>query len=273
MKASFSFRALLASTPSASFPGQVIADVVCRRDDKMFVLSMGMQKSASLLLTRYAINLIRSALPSNGQLEFEGLIRDGVLHGVGCFPWGGWEHKRELLCGLAEEHGPFVVKSHAPLTQPIQCLIAAGAKAIYSMRDPRDILLSLIDHGALNKSRGGGVFDEHTTVANTLPKVMEICVCAYTWSQSDLPCIFQYRDLVSQPHAEIVRLAKFLGIDADQKVVEAIVEKERRTREKGKDCFNTGLLTRFKDEMSPDEIKRCNDTLGFYIKELGYPLD
>ena len=69
----------------------------------MFVLSMGMQKSASLLLTRYAINLIRSALPSNGQLEFEGLIRDGVLHGVGCFPWGaakhnyGQQHKGKLL--------------------------------------------------------------------------------------------------------------------------------------------------------------------------------
>lgn len=239
----------------------------------MFVLSIGMQKSASLLLTRYTINLIRSAFPSNGQLEFEGLIRDGVLQGVGCFPWGGWERKGELLCDLAEKHGPFVVKSHTPLTQPIERLIAAGAKATFTMRDPRDILLSLVDHGALNKARGGGVFEEHTTVANTLPKVMEICVCAYTWSQSDLPCIFRYRDLVSQAHVEIARLARFLGIDTDQKTIDAIVEKERCKREKGKDCFNTGLLTRFRDEMSSDDIKLCNDTLGFYIKELGYSLD
>jgi len=239
----------------------------------MFVLSFGMQKSASLLLTRYTINLLRMALPSNGHLEFEALIRDGVLQGGGCFPWGGWEYKKDLLCDLADRHGPFVVKSHGALTQPVQRLIEAGAKAIYSMRDPRDILLSLIDHGALNKSRGGGVFEEHTNVENTLPKVMEICVCAYTWFLSDLPCIFRYRDLVSQPHVEVGRLAKHLEIDASDEIIDRIVEKERRKREKGKDCFNTGLLTRFRDEMSPDGIRLCNDTLGFYIEQLGYSLD
>jgi hypothetical protein len=212
-------------------------------------------------------------LPANGQLEFEGLIRDGVLEGVGCFPWGGWEYKRELLCELAGKHGPFVVKSHGPLTQPVERLIAAGGKATYSMRDPRDIVLSLIDHGALNKSLGGGVFEEHTTVADTLPKVMEICVCAYTWFLSDYPCIFRYRDLVSQPHVEIERLADHLGIEVDRETVAAIVQKERRKREKGRDCFNTGLLTRFRDEMSPEDIKLCNDTLGFYIEALGYALE
>ena len=239
----------------------------------MFVLSFGMQKSASLLLTRYTINLLRTALPSDGHKEFEALITKGVLEGVGCFPWGGWEYKKELLSELADKHGPFVVKSHGALTQPIQKLIAAGAKATYSIRDPRDILLSLVDHGALDKSRGGGVFEEYTTVENTLPKVMEICVCAYTWFLSDLPCLFRYQDLVSQPHAEIGRLAEFLGIAVGKDTIDAIVEKERRKRQKGKDCFNTGLLTRFRNEMRPEDIKLCNDTLGFYIEKLGYTLE
>jgi hypothetical protein len=45
----------------------------------MFSLSFGMQKSASSLLTRYAIDLLRAVFPSNGQDTFEGLVSDDVI--------------------------------------------------------------------------------------------------------------------------------------------------------------------------------------------------
>ena len=76
----------------------------------MFVLSFGMQKA------------------------FEDLIRRGVIPGVGCFPWSGWESRVELLISLAEDRGPFVLNSHGLLTAAVRGLIAtSGAKPTCSL--------------------------------------------------------------------------------------------------------------------------------------------
>jgi hypothetical protein len=239
----------------------------------MFILSFGMQKSASSLLTKYAIDLLRAVHPSTGQDAFEKLVSEDVIPGVGHFPWGGWEYKHDLLCDLAVRHGPFVLKSHGALTLPVQRLIESGAKPIVSIRDPRDIILSLIDHGAMERARGGTCFAEHTDVATTLPKVMEICAFAHIWLESELSCVFRYQDLVLQPEVEIARLAGFIGIQVKQATIASLVDEERAGRKKWQNRFNTGLPTRFREEMSQDDIKLCNDTLGFYIKALGYPID
>jgi hypothetical protein len=237
----------------------------------VFVLSFGMQKSASLLLTRYTIDLVRAVLPSNGQKAFEELISRGVIPGVGCFPWKGWQRRPELLRSLADQQGAFVLKSHGPLTSAVSELLDRwGVRATYSLRDPRDIILSLMDNGALNRQHGGGVFEEHTTVENTIPFVKEICHAALTWTSFGVACLFRYRDLVSQPQAEITRLAQFLGVEVPEETVDEIADRERRTRRKGVNGFNTGLLTRFGGEMTPSQTELCNEELSAYITELGY---
>lgn len=239
----------------------------------MFVLRFGVQESASLLLTRYTIDLVHAAFPSNGQGSSEALISQGVIPGVRCFPWKGWESRPELVHGLAEEQGPFVLKSHGPLTPAVRNLVATvGAKATCTLRDPRDIVLSLIDHGALNRKHGGGVFEECTTTENTIPFVQEICDAAPTWTSSSVPCLFRYWDLVSRPQAEIARLAQFPEVEVLEETIDEIVERERRGRHKGVSGFNTGLLTRFRNEMTPSQIELHNRALSAYITRLGYPV-
>ena len=243
----------------------------------MFMLSYGMQKSASSLINLYAIEIINAAFPSNGQQAFEDLIKRGVIEGVGCFPWPEmlWrdEEKVKLLLDVAKTEGPFVLKSHMEPPQIVIGYIKKGdAKAIFSIRDPRDIVSSLIDHGAHNKSLGGGVFEEYTSVDITIPFVREICEAAITWIESEIACIFKYHDLVTRPHHEIKRLARHLGADLTEEKLDSIVDAEMNARVQWKGTFNKGLLTRHKDEMTPDQVELCSKELGDYILKLGYSI-
>jgi hypothetical protein len=238
----------------------------------MFVVSGGMQKSGSTLLHVYAMDLICRQHGSTGQRAFETWVREGPVGGSGSFPWKGWVDHVADLETLAATHGPFVLKTHLPFTEIRQKLAGREIRAIFSYRDPRDAVLSALDHGARSRAAGDWPYAGCVDLAATLPVVREWCEAAVTWLDAPGVLRFRYEDLIEKTIEQVQRLAEFLGVSDPRSAAEAAVQEERSQRAPGKNQFNTGLAHRWLTEMTPDEVDLCEKVLGGYITAMGYTL-
>ncbi|MBW2171799.1 MAG: hypothetical protein JRF69_07430 [Deltaproteobacteria bacterium] len=92
------------------------------------------------------------------------------------------------------------------------------------------------------------------------------------WIQSGLAFPVKYVDLVQSPVPTISGVAAYLGLDADETTITQVVTKFTSGLKPGKFQFNTGKVTRFRDEMTADEIDLCNSELSDEIVALGYEI-
>lgn len=240
----------------------------------MFILSAGMPKSSSTLLSLYQKNILEFTVPNNGQKEFERMIRDGEIKGVGAFV-----HDLELpgtqekLVRLSESIGPFVVKSHLSLTNDLaRHLKEKQILATYIHRDPRDVILSAMDHGKrpVDHPTMNSYFLQFDSVQNSVPLVREFCKTGIEWVQSGLCEIFRYDDLMIDPEKELSRFCKLIEVGVDVAYIRELISNFTDTTKKWKRQFNTGKLLRYADEMSPQEIEMCNRELSEELRIFGY---
>ena len=177
----------------------------------MFILSIGMPKSGSTLFASYQRALVKKSFLQNGQQAFQRMTKEGQIAGIGHFvenfnPPG----LLGKLVSLSEAEGPFVVKTHSPLTPDLNELLLAGTiKASYIHRDPRDVVLSAMDHGKRADDNPSTIFfRQYDSVENTLPMVGQYCRIGVAWLQSGLVEVFKYRELIENPATELKRFSK-----------------------------------------------------------------
>jgi len=149
-------------------------------------------------------------------------------------------------------------------------LQTGDAVATFCYRDPRDMILSAMDHRERAARNGRTVFEQFTSVADSLEQATYWCRMSCTWVESQLAELFQYVDTVSNPGRQIQRLADFLNIEVSNEEIEHIMAREDRQKSVGWCEFNKGDLSRYKQEMQPEEIALCNERLGPYIRQLGF---
>lgn len=242
----------------------------------MLILSNSMPKSASTLMARLTIELIGQTHHLRGQHALHKAIREKRIPGRGNFVDRIDNTTLDLLVSIGKTEGPLVVKTHHPLTPRMRKLIADGTvKATFSHRDPRDVILSAIDHRNRTLKQGAKVaFYHFSSVRAGLPTALEWCDISADWVESGLPVLlFRYTDLVSNLEPEVRRLCAHLELDYDPTLIEKIRSEEKGTRKILRSQLNTGALSRYKDEMSPGDILLCNRKLGPFIRRLGYELE
>jgi len=177
------------------------------------------------------------------------------------------------LLHLHKKHGSFVIKTHSGPDWALRFLINKNfAKATYSYRDPRDIVLSTIDHG--NKSRNGiwkphPYFEKFTDVESALPKVKRILKNYHRWKKYGKVHFIRYEDFMQDKQREIKRLVNYLdlGIEED-KVTRLIARREKN--ESASYNFNKGTIFRYKNEMNALDLKRCENVFQEFLKECKY---
>jgi hypothetical protein len=239
----------------------------------MLVINNGMAKSASTLLYSHTLTLVQAACPRNGQDALRALTRSGSVRGTGDFISSLDDFAVDQLVRVAAEHGPVVVKTHGRLTPRLEVLLREGTiKATFNHRDPRDVILSAMDHRVRTQQSETPQFREHTSVAGSLNETRFWCRIACQWVPSGLACVFRYCDLVAEPLRELRRLRNYLGLSLDDAFLARVVEQEQCERRWGRLEFNQGALCRYPSEMSADDISLCNRELGTYIVALGYEL-
>ncbi len=240
----------------------------------MFILSAGLPKSGSTLLSLYQREILVRSLPGNGQLAFEEMISDGTVAGIALFV-----HDLEkpatlnLLEQISLKTGPFLVKTHAPLNQDIREMLNSGRiMATYIHRDPRDIILSAIDHGRrpADHPAWNPFFARCTDIGTTIPIVRELCHEGAGWMQDARWPVFTYTSLLTDPAGVLGNFFRMLGLPPDLSLINELVDTYVGNAVKGKKQFNTGKISRFREEMTTAEVERCTAGLAEEIRFFGY---
>ena len=196
-----------------------------------------------------------------------------------------------LFCRLSE---PIWVKTHFANIQPdgLPPLIPAEftKKAVYVVRDPRSVVLSMsrffqfsIDASVETMRSNDFTIGDGKDFASCLVSSWTNHVAGWT-SETRYPVhIVKYEDLMIDAGKELTEVLAFLEQDIDEKIVKKAVkatnmaklqQKEesggfRENSGKGGGFFNGGG-TRWQDELGPKWIKQIEEDHGTVMRALGY---
>lgn len=238
----------------------------------MFVLSAGIPKSGSTLLMVYARDLLSMEYGNIGQMSFQNWVKNGPVGGIEAYPWENWVDYFQEINQIANCDGPFVLKTHKSFLELEEIIRTKNVKTIYSIRDPRDIVLSAIDHGIRSRANQETVFADCYDLESTISHVSDWCEQAIQWIKAEKVEIFRYEELVQNSVIQAIRLANYLGVSKSSNSALQVVKNERTSRQPTKNQFNKGKIHRFSVEMSDEEIQKTEMKLKKYIQSFGYPL-
>lgn len=162
-------------------------------------------------------------------------------------------------------------------------------KAIYVMRDPRDVACSLKNHmgttyeEAVNFIANKGTLTDDYQMTHILTGWSEH---VHTWTTQDaIPtCIVKYEDLREDPARELRDMVEFLewGELDEDRIRQAVeqntfeVWQEREKREGFKEAkkhgpfFRRGIVGAWRDELSPELVERVEKDHGEEMLAQGY---
>lgn len=168
----------------------------------------------------------------------------------------------------------FAVKTHATPTPALRGLIRMGAARVtFNFRDPRDIVVSALDHGARQQQAGGdGRLAGLTTVDEAIEFVTGHLLPIWeAWAATPTALLVRYEELVADPVHEVLRLAEFCGVPAERADAERVVAEVGAGHSGfGALHFNRGITGRHAEVLSSSELDRCNRSFGAQLSAMGY---
>ncbi|NNU80507.1 hypothetical protein HMH01_08645 [Halovulum dunhuangense] len=203
--------------------------------------SYGLTKSGSTL----AFQLARAALERAGFPQpvpvVPGLVVSRSINAI--------EHVSEaqaeaLLDAVRRLGHPVVLKTHTRPDPAVARLIEAGhARAHAILRDPRDVALSMLDHGRRSRANGKPAFSEIGTLADAVAGIDNQLVTAAAWMA--LPGVrrLTYDRLAFDTGAAAADILDHLGLAGDPRTIATEVLESCFTQ------FNKGVRDRHLEEM------------------------
>ena len=150
-------------------------------------------------------------------------------------------------------------------------LIRLGiARATFIVRDPRDVILSAIDHG--NRTEEGAAddwFKQFTDVGTSIPLVEKVFENYYQWKVFGRVLILKYEDRMESPELVLKQLTDFLQLDIEDAKIRSIAD-QQVAKKKASHNFNKGTCRRYLSEMDPTIREQCTRQLHTTITDLGY---
>ncbi|MEG3990191.1 sulfotransferase domain-containing protein [Microcoleus sp. S28C3] len=227
-----------------------------------------MPKSGTTFIMRYQLDLINHAMPQNGVEEVQKQFPGGKF-----FPSIDCE-KVEMLRRISAENGDCLIKTHSAPSFSIKELVDKGeVKAAFCFRDPRDTMLSAIDHG--ERTRKGldstGAFADIYTLKDAIPLAEYSIKVYYKWREYGQAIFIQYEELMSNKLGYLRDIAAYFGYKCEEDVLLAIFQKHEKIKEQARN-FNKGVINRWKSEMSQEDLMFCNEIFKADLLAMGYKL-
>ena len=145
---------------------------------------------------------------------------------------------------------PIVIKTHTRPDPAVVEMIQNGqaiAHACY--RDPRDMALSMLDHGSRARATGNPAFAEIETLEDAKTGIRNQCDSLTAWLRLPNVMPLDFEEIAFDMKSTAQRILNQLQIDGD---VERIVNKVLDGRFMQ---FNKGVSARHKTEMAENEIR------------------
>jgi len=239
------------------------------------------------------INRLASAETLIGRWRFD----DDLLVDSDMLTWRELERLRPLQCDFAAAglKEPFFCKTHDSFRgQSGGPALGSGARAaLYLVRDPRDIAVSLCHHASLSLS---AAIDNMTDATFWSGGGMQVPYLQGDWAghvlgwtvqrQLDIK-IVRYEDLRQDTVATMREIVAFLGARAtgpeiDRAVRHSSLEELRRQEEAkgfresrpGQDrFFRSGRIGEWRDVLSASQVRAVEERCGPVMADLGYRLE
>jgi hypothetical protein len=235
----------------------------------MIIISSGFPKSASTLLFFYTEELLKRSGKKTGQEKFRKQNPEGFISHFGIFI-------TLKLLFLSVFYGDVVVKSHTGPTFFVRLLINLGfAKAYYSIRDPRDVVLSALDHAKKArtktiKSPSDIAFAPFQSRADLYPALHMHFNRFSEWKHYGKVLFLRYEDLLGKPEEELSSVLNWLNRKNALRYIPAVVSDFNAKKMETKN-FNKGEISRFQNEMSQEIILEIETKLREYFPAMNYP--
>ncbi len=243
----------------------------------MLIVSAGMEKSG----TGWYFNLTNDVLVAAGHSDSRQIREQYGLHSImEHFNCNIGKLTASKLLGFKaplQDGKTFCVKTHGGYTSDLADFMQdEQVKATYIYRDPRDVVLSLLDHGqkARDKSEAH-VFGTIRTIQDAVDWVNTKLIPIWEqWASADGVLMVRYEDLFDFTLEEMKRLCDFLDIKlSDQELLVIASEYapvNHKTFWKKGLHFNKGQKSRFVSEMKKTEIELCNRHFSPYFGRMNY---
>lgn len=241
----------------------------------MIILACGMPKSGSGLLFNLIHDVIEIGLGLNSRALKKRIFLKHLLktynNSIG-HPWG-FKLLYLYLCSLI--FGVFVVKTHGELNIYMKILAKLKLTVLfYSFRDPRDVIISLRDHGEkIKDSHPNHEFVQLIVFEDALAKVKIWSQGYYGYRECNYCHCFGYDELKTEMTNVVNTIAKELDISLTKAQVDSIADKynpvKNNFNSKGLH-FNQGVSGRYKNELTQGQINKANKLLTSELTDMGY---
>jgi hypothetical protein len=224
----------------------------------VIVVSYGITKSGSTL----AFEMAKAVLELNGSAQ-DRLADDLVTPGHNVNFVRGWTDERLRRLIGATEGQRVVIKTHtspfALSADLVSDVIASGHLKVHVVfRDPRDMIVSMLDHGVKARMGSGPAFREIKTLDDAITRVGNQLPRLQAWGS--FPSLrLQYEHFAFDPTFGPTVIADDFGVPVDASAVWAAV-RARFTQ------MNEGLPERYKTDLWPEEIARIERAFPLYLE-------
>jgi hypothetical protein len=243
----------------------------------MIIISAGMQKSGSA----YVYNIINDLLVHAGHGDAREIKEKHKLEKV--LQWHNnnvSDLENSLLYKLARitmRDKNFAIKTHSGPTRLLKIFLKMGlAKVIYVYRDPRDVLLSAIDHGKKIIAAGENhTFAQMVDFDKAISNVKEWIAIREDYAAMKNVLSIRYEDIMQNPLGITKNICKYLGLNVPDKDIEAILfkyDKNNKNADMRGLHFNKAKMERYKEEFTEEQTKKTSAELGASIVKMGYEL-
>ncbi|MBI5100158.1 MAG: sulfotransferase domain-containing protein [Nitrospirae bacterium] len=245
----------------------------------MVLISGGMPKSGSA----YIFNLLNDLFILSGDSDVRQIKRkyklDKTLRDYNCNIGKLTPLKLLLLILLSKREGPFVVKTHIQPTKFVETLIKLDfIKAIYIYRDPRDALLSAVDHGKRILQKGENhTFAGMVDFENAFEAVQDWIKVWEKWNGCRGVYLLRYENLVNNPVEQMKLIANYLNYKVSSDHINTMLKKYNKNNlDEFKESylhFNKGVSNRYRQDMSDEHKMIFKEKLGEKLIQMGYHTD
>jgi hypothetical protein len=148
---------------------------------------------------------------------------------------------REIAASIGRND--VVLKTHGPPDPEIAARVARGEiLASASMRDLREIALSMVDHGARSRRWGYPEFSECRTPIDALPSLDNQVATFRLWAAIPRMQTFSYNEICFDTAASMTKLAAQIGVAVD---IETVIKPFRYRNLIGQ--FSKGAALRYRE--------------------------
>jgi len=212
---------------------------------KPFVyLSYGMPKSGSTL----AFELTKAVFEQNNypQTRLSGLVE--AKHALNFMDDFSDEAVERLSTAVERIGHPIVVKTHGHLTPAAHRLLEnRGAIGHCVYRDPREVILSLLDAGEKARRLGHRAFSEMNSIEYAAKRVTRRIEITKAWMAAPNIIPLFYSDTAFKTPEVVQIVADQIGLPVDAEKAERTVKSSKFTQ------FNKGRQDRHLTDLSPEQ--------------------